>query len=284
MIVKSTGQRVRYDPGKIRQSLLRAGASRDVADRVANAVSERVSEGIPSKRISRLVRQQLRREHAALLYRYTLRDALLKLGPAGFRFERYVASILQAYGYRTSMPDELPGLCVSHEIDVIAEKGGKRVMIEAKFRNDFKYFVKLKDTMAAWARFIDMNEGAAARGKPGFDELWIVTNGKISTRSQKFGACRGIRLLGWNYPVEKSFASYVDHVALYPVTVLHELKAEEIERFADRGLLLCKEVAAQSPKRLAERVRLAQGRAENIVRACRQITVRPEGPPERLEP
>lgn len=270
-IVKSTGERVRYEPGKIRHSLRRAGADSDVADRVVNAVTERVTDGMSTRAISRLVARQLKREHAALAYRYTLRDALLKLGPAGFLFERYVASIFQAYGYRTSMPEELPGLCVDHEIDVVAEKEGARVMIEAKFRNDFDYFVKLKDTMAAWARFVDMNEGAAARGKRGYDQLWIVTNGKISTRSQKFGACRGIRLLGWNYPAERSFASYVDHVSLYPVTVLHELKGEEIGRFADRGLLLCREVAAHSPKRLAERVRMAQGRAEAVVRACRQI-------------
>lgn len=283
-IVKSTGERVRFDLRKIRASLRRAGASRDVADRVANAVTERIVDGMPTKGISKLVNRQLRREHQSLLYRYSLQDALLKLGPAGFRFERYVASILQAYGYKTSMPEELPGLCVRHEVDVVAEKDGKRIMIEAKFRNDFEYFVRLKDVMATWARFVDLNEGAAARNQKGFDEAWIVTNGRISSRSMKYGACRELKLLGWNYPSERTFASYVDHVSLYPVTVLHELKPDEVARFADRGLVLCRQVADLSAKRLAERVGLPLGRAEAVIRTCRQIILPPGDRTERLMP
>jgi hypothetical protein len=269
-VVKSTGERVRFEPGKIRGSLLRAGATKAVADRVANAVTERVTDGMPTRRITALVRQQLQREHRALMYRYTLREALLKLGPAGFSFEKYVASILQAHGYRTTMPEELPGKCVRHEVDVVAEKDGRRIMIEAKFRNDFEYFVRLKDVMATWARFIDLNEGPLGRAKP-FDEVWVVTNGRISTRSQAFGACRGVRLLGWNYPADKSFAAFVDHAALYPVTVLRDLTPGEIARFSDKGIMLCREAASHNPKRLSKRVGMSQRRAEEIVGICRQV-------------
>lgn len=270
-VIKSTGERVKFDPGKIRGTLRKAGATPEIADRVAHAVSERITSGMPTRRITGLIREQLRREHRALMYRYTLREALLKLGPAGFQFEKYVAAILHTYGYRTEFPQELQGACVRHEVDIIAEKDGKKIMIEAKFRNDFAYFVRLKDVMATWARFLDLQDGAKIGKAPVFNEVWIVTNGKISNRSQKFGTCKGVRMIGWNYPAEESLASYVDHTALYPITVLHELKPTELELFSRRDIMLCREAAGLSPKQLAKRTGLSEARADHIISACRQV-------------
>jgi Holliday junction resolvase len=278
-IVKSDGVSEPFDIEKLRAGLRRAHTPADILDRIANAVSERVREGTTTRQISQMVHRQLRREHLATLYRYTLRDALLKLGPAGFRFEKYVASILQAYGYAAELPEELQGACVRHEVDVVARKDGRTIMIEAKFRNDFSYFVRLKDVLATWARYLDLREGAEAGTCPKFDEVWIVTNGKISSRSQKFGACKGIRLLGWNHPKDASLAKFVDHTSLYPVTALHDLKSYELDRLAAKDLMLCRQVAASSPKRLARRIGIQEARAGRIVDACRQvITHEPDEP------
>ena len=270
-IVKSTGESELFSEEKLRGGLQRAGVPTHLLDRVVNAVSERVRNGTSTKRIAALVNEQLARESRASMYRYTLHDALLKLGPAGFKFEKYVGAILQAYGYEVDYPEELHGACVDHEVDIVARKDGRTVMIEAKFRNDFQYFVRLKDTMATWARFQDLNDGAKLGRCPKFDEAWIVTNGRISTRSEKFGACKGIRMLGWKYPKGASLATYVDHTSLYPVTVLHELTPRELERLSDRDLLLCRQVAKLTPKRLAKTAKLPSGRATKIIETCRQI-------------
>lgn len=270
-IVKSSGASEIFNPEKLRGSLKRAGVPDRLIDRVTHAVTERVKNGFSTKRIAALVHEQLKRESTASLYRYTLQDALLKLGPAGFKFEKYVGAIMETYGYHVEYPPELHGACVDHEVDIVARKGGRTIMIEAKFRNDFQYFVRLKDAMATWARFQDLNEGAAAGRCPHFDEVWIVTNGRISTRSEKFGACKGVRLLGWNYPRGSSFASYVDHTALYPVTVLHELSPRELERLSDRNLMLCRQLAGMTPKRLARSVKISAGRAAKLVETCKAV-------------
>jgi hypothetical protein len=270
-IVKSTGESEIFNPEKLRGSLKRAGVPAALIDRVTHAVTERVKNGFTTKRIGELVAEQLKRESVASLYRYTLQDALLKLGPAGFKFEKYVGAIMEAYGYQVEYPPELHGACVDHEVDIVARKDGRTVMIEAKFRNDFQYFVRLKDTMATWSRFQDLNEGAAEGRCPHFDEVWIVTNGRISSRSEKFGACKGIRMLGWNYPKGSSFASYVDHTALYPVTVLRELSPRELERLSEKNLMLCRQLSDMAPKRLSRSAGISAGRAGKIVEACRTI-------------
>lgn len=282
-IVKSSGESEIFNPEKLRGSLKRAGVPGGLIDRVTHAVTERVKNGFTTKRIAALVNEQLRRESTASQYRYTLHDALLKLGPAGFKFEKYVGSIMQAYGYAVEYPPELHGACVDHEVDIVARKDGRTVMIEAKFRNDFQYFVRLKDTMATWARFQDLNDGAAAGRCPHFDEVWIVTNGRISSRSEKFGACKGIRLLGWNYPKGSSFASYVDHTALYPVTVLHELSPRELERLSERGLMLCRQLAGMTPKRLSRSAKISSGRADKLVATCKMIAA-PQGEAQTPHP
>src|SRR3989338_4981804 len=80
--------------------------------------------------------------------RFTLRDALFTLGPLGYNFEHYIAKVFEAYGYKTELPPELQGVCVTHEVDVLAQKDNRVAMIECKFRNMVNDRVTIKDTMA----------------------------------------------------------------------------------------------------------------------------------------
>lgn len=281
-IVKSTGETENFNREKLRGGLRRAGVPGHLVDRVSNAVAERVKNGTTTRQIAGLVNDQLKRESRAYSYRYTLREGLLKLGPAGFQFEKYFGAIMSAYGYETSYPAELHGACVDHEVDIMAKKDGKTIMVEAKFRNDFDYFVKLRDVMAAWTRFQDLNDGAKLGKCPKFDSLWIVTNGKISSRSMKFGECKGIRLLGWNYPKDESIAHFVDHAALYPITVLHDLTPGELSNLSDGNLMLCRDIALRTPKQLARAAKLKAGRAESILHSCRMV-IDPESDPHAAE-
>jgi len=59
--------------------------------------------------------------------RYALKRVTMKLGPAGFVFERYVVRTLESYGYATEVGKHVLGYCVMHEIDVSAKK--KRAII-----------------------------------------------------------------------------------------------------------------------------------------------------------
>src|SRR5688500_16723180 len=266
IIVKNNGDRVQFKPEKIVDTLRRIGAKDDLISHIVQKVTNKVKDGMAAGEVYSMVRQELRKENKCIAHRYNLRAGLLRLGPAGFKFEKYVASILQAYEYKTEIPNnELHGLCVMHEIDVIARTPSRTIMIEAKFRNRFDDTVTLKDAMATWARLIDLREGSKnGKTTPFFDEAWIVTNGRFSDRAHQFGVCKGIQMIGWSQ-TERSLATMVDHAALYPITVLESLRQWEIEAFSKRNLMLCRELANKKPIPLASSTGIPLDRMKSLI-------------------
>ncbi len=270
-IIKSTGERVPFNPVKITETLKRAGAKPALAEQVLANTAQKLRDGMTTKQVFSVVRKELRKLNRSVASRYNLRSALLKLGPAGFKFEKYVASILTAYQYETELPEkELTGLCVDHEVDVIARKNGRIIMIEAKFRNRFGDSVNLKDTMATWSSYQDLVEGAKSGKCPLFNELWIVTNGRFSERALLFGACRGIHMVGWGHG-EHSLARLVDHATLYPITIIDDLHQWEMEGLSKNNLMLCREIADSDPERLAAKAGVTDDRAKKIINTCREV-------------
>ena len=64
----------------------------------------------------------------ALHQRYQLKEAIMRMGPAGFAFENYIASILEYYDYQTTnIRSKIPGKCATHEIDLIGSKNGRKI-------------------------------------------------------------------------------------------------------------------------------------------------------------
>lgn len=268
-IIKSHGKSVPYDSQKVRASIIRTGAKPAVADRVVVEVEKRMRDGMTTKELYGMVFEELRKESLCYACRYNLRTAILKMGPAGFKFEKYVAAILRAYKYDARVPEgEMDGSCVKHEIDVIAEKSGRAMFIEAKFRNHFSHNVNLKDTMATWSRFMDLVDGASVGKSMHFDEAWIVTNARFSDRAKQFGVCKGIHMIGWSYPQERSFQGMVDYTTLYPVTVLGDLKEGELEKMSDARMMLCREVADHEPDELAQKIDITPERASDLIDMC----------------
>lgn len=272
LVVKANGDKVLFEPAKIVDTLRRIGAKEDLVNHIVQKVTSQVKDGMTTKEVYAAVRRELHKENSCLAHRYNLRSGLLRLGPAGFKFEKYVASILQAYEYESDIPkDELAGLCVMHEVDVIAKSPSRTIMIEAKFRNRFDDTVTLKDAMATWARLIDLREGSkAGKATPHFDEAWIVTNGRFSDRAHQFGVCKGIQMIGWS-STEQSLARMVDHAALYPITVLDSLKQWELEAFSKKNLLLCREIAGKKPGPLATSTGIPIDRMKSIMDTCKEI-------------
>lgn len=261
-----------FDASKVKRSILRTGATEKIANQVLKELKPKLYEGMTTRDLYSEVRKLLENRDVCYSCRYSLREAILKLGPAGFKFEKYVASILNAYRWQARVPqEELEGSCVNHEVDVIAEKDNRRVFIEAKFRNKYHDYVNLKDTMATWSRFLDLVDGAAVGKCEHLDEAWIVTNARFSDRAKKFGTCKGIHLIGWNFPSDYPFNQMVDHMALYPVTVLDGLKANELEMLSEHGLMLCKEVADLEDEELAARTGLSETRAQEVIKLCAAV-------------
>ena len=271
-VIKSHGKRVPFDKEKVKISIRRSGASEEIVNRVADYAESKAYDGMTTKELYDIVFQELQGEQACFACRYGLRAAILKLGPAGFKFEKYVAAILRAYDYDAHVPDgEFKGSCVFHEIDGIAEKDGRRIMVEAKFRNRYNDRVNLKDTMATWSRFLDLVDGAANEETPKFDEAWLVTNAKFSDRALAFGQCKGMYMVSWNAPKKNSLAHMVDFRSMYPVTVLDKLRQSELEALSRESLLLCREVGKKEPEELERRLGVSDKRAQELVRMCTEV-------------
>lgn len=271
-IIKSSGERVEFDPEKIKSSIMRTGASKQTADAVVDKVEKHLHNGMTTAQIYKLVFDELKKNQKCLACRYDLRAGLLRLGPAGYQFERYVAAILNAYGYDAHAPQEdYEGACVPHEIDVVAQKDRRMIFIEAKFRNNFRDVVNLKDVLATWARFLDLVDGSAVGKCPHFDEAWIVTNARFTNRASEYGICKGIHMIGWNVPKERTFAQMVDNIGLYPVTVLDEITRPEIEKLSNNNLLLCRDLIEIEPDELSRKMDVSEQRAMNVIKMCHEV-------------
>lgn len=266
-VIKSNGKSERFNPKKLRRSLLRSGVSLTVIDEILSHLHPQLYDGISTKKIFQIVRRELKKQDICAQCRYSLRAALLRLGPAGYNFEKYIASILQSYDYDAHLPpQEIKGACVYHEVDVIAKKDNSIIFIEAKFRNRFGDDVDLKDVMASYARYLDLKEGS----KISFNQGWIMTNARFSDRAQAFGLCKGMKLVGWSFPKEGSLGNLVDHAGLYPVTVL-ALKKMEIEALATQGIMLCKELVQQNPRHLAKLLHRSEQSAKDLLSLCEKL-------------
>src|SRR5205085_12654308 len=105
------------------------------------------------------------------------------LGPTGYPFEDFIARILQSFGYSTKVRQFLMGKCVSHEIDIVAEKSGKSCMIEAKFHNNPGIRSEIHVALYTQARFQDV------KLRNTLDSAWLVTNTKTTVDANTYALC-----------------------------------------------------------------------------------------------
>lgn len=270
-IKKFSGDLVPFDVEKIKKTCLRAGADEKLAEKVAKMIETKVYEGMTTREIMKLTLKILDKEKPAVAARYTLRDAIFKLGPAGFHFEKYIAALLKAYGYKTKLPPILQGACVEHEIDVAAEKDNRAAIIECKLRHSVSVFITIKDVMSTWARFLDLVDGAAIGKCPHYDEIWIITNARISGQGTRYGHCKNMVLLSWDHPKDRSLPAWIDDKNLYPITVLRGLDKFSLDKFANADVLLVRELARGDIGKLCEKTKIPKNKMIKFIEEAKDI-------------
>ena len=194
-VVKATGETEPFSEIKIRSSIKRAGIPQKIQEEVVEHIKSKLYENIPTKEIYRHILEFLgQSSHPFNGTKYNLKQGIMDLGPTGYPFEDYISEILKSQGHTTQTRQILRGNCVSHEIDVIAEKDGKRIAVEAKFHNGLGTRSDVHVALYTKARFDDIKE------KNDLDEAWIVTNTKATSDAITYAECNGIKVIGWNYP------------------------------------------------------------------------------------
>jgi len=271
MIIKSNGLREPFSKEKIMQTAGRAGAKPEVALEIAEQVARRVKPGMQTGQIFKMTLKLLAEHSRPIAMRYNLQQALFKLGPTGFEFEKYIAELLKVYKYKARLPKNLTGACVTHEVDVIAIKDRRTAMIECKFRNSQNIYVGIKDAMATWSRFLDLVEGAELGNCEHMDECWIVTNTRFSPDALKWAHCKGMVMISWNHPEERSLAHMIDAHAVYPITVLPDIRTQDFAGLARGQVMLLKQLIVENPKELARKTGLPIEKIRHFAEEAGQI-------------
>ena len=239
-VVKATGEKEPFSEDKLKVSIQRAGIPKSLQAQVITHVKEKLYENIPTSEVYHHITEFLEQTSSPNRAKYSLKQAIMDLGPTGYPFEDFVAEILKKEGYTTQLRSVLSGRCVSHEIDVIAQKENKRVMIEAKFHNASGTRTDVHVALYTKARFDDIKE------KYGLTEGWIVTNTKVTSDALAYALCENVKIISWSYPENESLRDLVEKYRLHPITVLTSLSQSQKQQLLENHTVLCKEIT-QNP-------------------------------------
>lgn len=188
----------------------------------------------------------------------------MDLGPSGFPFEKFIAALFRNQGYGVKNGIVIQGQCVSHEIDVIAEREGEISMMECKYQNNGGDGVDVKTPLYIHSRFEDIL--ATHRYDRNKFKGWIVTNLRFTKDALAFGNCKGINLLAWSYPNGNGLKEIIDNTSLYPITCLTLLSKYEKGLLLDKGIVLVKDLLGSHD--LISNLGIKENRLRKILEEC----------------
>lgn len=273
-IVNASGDREPFDAAKVFRTCMRAGAEREIAEKIAAEATSGVRDGMSTKHILKITLRLLERfEEPHVVAKYDLKGAIMRLGPAGFPFETFLGEVLEDYGYNVKLRQIVHGACITHEVDIIAtdKATGKTAMVECKYRNASGDYVGVKEALYTYARFLDLKEGNAAGKCEKFDEVWLATNSKFSTDVMAYAECKGMRLLGWRYPKIGSIEAMTEAKKLYPITILRALDSQTQKRLSAANLILCKDLLTRSEQDLKNATGLSSRQLGQLIEEAQSI-------------
>ncbi|WP_394758828.1 restriction endonuclease [Flavobacterium sp.] len=270
-IIKHSGDIVEFDKSKLERSLLKSGANKLIVDAVLVTIEKEVFEGITTKSIYKLAFNLLKKASNSHAARYNLRTSIELLGPAGFFFEKYVARIFNTEGYKTKNNLTLQGKCISHEIDVVIQKGNEIAMVECKFHERRESNSDVKVPMYILSRFNDLKDKIHPifTNNNKITKCWIITNNRFTTDAITFAKCSGLNLLSWDYPENNNFRHKIDNNQLYPVTCLTTLTIAEKEKLLILNIILVKELINNSES--LEKIGLNSNRIKNVLKEVSEL-------------
>jgi len=266
LITKASGEKVPFIRKKYEQSLQRVGLSVAEAREIGNQVNQDLYPEVSSNKIFLKTHQVLKKRNKIFAARYSLKRAIMDLGPGGYFFERYMSAVLSAYGYKTKFNQFIPGHCVEHEVDIIAERDGKKYMIECKYHNESGRKSDIKVALYTYARFLDLKD------KYDFNQPVLITNTTFTSEAIKYSRCMGIKVIGWRFPSGgESLEHFIESKKLYPVTVLTQMNSFLNRRFREEGVVLMQDLLKLTPQLLAKKFKMKEGLAQRLIREAEAL-------------
>lgn len=243
-VLKASKEKATFNSKKIVNSLIRAGADQETIELILQKIEEQLYEGISTKEIHNLAFLLLKKKNRLIASKYKLKKAIYELGPTGFPFERFIAAILKSSRYNVKIGEIIQGHCVSHEMDVIAEKDGESTLIECKFHGTEGRICDIKVPLYIHSRYQDIvkHNNSKVKDKKNLTPGWVVTNTRFTEDAMAYGKCVNLYLVSWDYPKGESLKDRIDQAGLYPITVSTLLTAKEKQFLLSRNIVLCREL------------------------------------------
>lgn len=243
-IQKVDGKVESFQKSKLKNSLLRSGATPLEADQIADIV---LTENEPrsTRELFDLVFNELVNQNKRYVAaRYNLKRALHLLGPTGYPFEKYIGSLYSFMGFETLTNVVLKGACVDHEMDVIARDGEQLIYIECKYHQSLSAKTNVKVPLYVKARMDDLYDYQRLHEHNDTKfSYFIATNARFTTDAVDYSRCKKIRLLSWEQPEGESLPQIIDKFGLYPVTVMTSLTKNQSAKMIEEGIILVKDIA-----------------------------------------
>ena len=245
LISKLDGTLEEFSPEKLTQSLKKSGATPEVALEILAHIEKELHEGVTTSHIyNHALRLLQKKEHHPIAARYSLRRAVLELGPSGYPFEQLLGEVFKKKGYSVRVGAMMRGKCVEHEIDVIAQKEKELILVEAKFHNAQGFKTDVKVSLYIHARTLDLQAGNYDGLCPpgGVCSQWLVTNTKFTENAIAHGKCVGITMIGWGYPHKGNVQDLIEETKLHPLSCLTTLSKKERDALYQQNIVLCKNI------------------------------------------
>lgn len=240
-ITKSDGTKQLFEEEKLVSSLKRVGASAEIVEDVVDEIGKEIHDGMTTNELYRRAFDLLRKHSTKIAAKYSVRRAMIDLGPDGFPFEKFVARLFKMWGYEAVTDQIVIGKCVDHEVDVVAWKDDSLAMVEAKYHNEFGLKSDLKISLYVKARYDDIagNDYDYGGKKRKLTERWLITNTKFTDKAVHYGECNNMKLLGWNYPEKGNLHELINQNSLHPIACLTTLNRDQKRELAVMNMMIC---------------------------------------------
>ena len=271
IIKKKSGETEPFDVSKLKASLKNAGAADDVIKKIAADVENWVYNGVSTGKIYTRAFKMFRKQSGHKASRYKLKRALFSMGPTGYPFEHLIGELFKRQGYEIEVGQVVDGVTITHEIDVIATKNTQQHLMECKFAHAQGNRLSVQVPLYVHSRVNDIVE--KRQQQPEYKDFsftpWVVTNARFSSDSLEYSRCKGINLLGWDYPKGNALKDLIDREKIFPVTLLRHLNKKEKQQLMEKGIVTCAQLS-EKPILLKE-LGLSKKKQQSVANELKEI-------------
>ena len=239
-VIKASGEKEPFSEEKLVRSLAANGLSLDMASQAVDYLKRHLKPETTTSSIFGHVSSYLQENAPTENYfNYGLKRAIMAMGPSGFPFEILISDLLKLDGYRTEVGVITQGRCVSHEIDIIAEKDNQKHFIECKYHNSPGYKTDIQVALYSFARFQDVDAAQKLNGSKSENDSWLITNTKVSGDVLDYSRCVNLKVTTWTYPKGSGLQDLIVASGLHPVTLLYGISRDKVNAMLERGIVTC---------------------------------------------